>query len=327
MAEPIIVKNIVTLDDSGEFFGHSLEHIKKTNAVSLEKYRFRPGTMNLSPVTYYWADWYNRENSQWGKILSFADALGFVIINISSGSGSSLDNDWLEQAKRARNSGARVLGYVRTTFGKRPKAEVMQEIKNHVDWYNVDGVFLDEAVNGWANEQKQYIPYYQDLYDTIKEKYGDIFWVINNPGTNTVEEMVHTADVLMTYEQSAERYLNPVVPITPEHYLKYPSSKFWHVIHDVTKDNYIQVMDKVATEHADHVYLTDLSFVPSEDPQTPTVNPYASPPSDWLMERQVTWARGGLGLQKQIDTLKSDSGSSSSPSVVENPDGTVDITF
>lgn len=314
---------VLTTDERGRFKGEALSQVEESNALAVERYRFRPGQRFLSPVTYYWADWYNGETSKWGKALSFADALGFVILNISSGSGSALDADWLEQAVRARTAGARVLGYVRTTFGKRPKSEVMQEIKNHVAWYAVDGVFLDEAVNGWAEDQKPYVPYYQDLYDSIKTEYGDIFWVVNNPGSNTVEEMVSTADVLMTYEQSASNYLNPVTPVTPDHYKKYPSSKFWHVIHDVTQENYIEVMDKASKEHADHVFLTDLSFVPSDDPQTPTVNPYAGPPSEWLMDREVIWARGGLELQKQIDSIQT----GAAPAVSDNGDGTASMTF
>lgn len=314
---------VLTTDERGRFRGEALAQVEESNALAVEQYRFRPGTRHLSPVTYYWADWYNDASSKWGKTLSFGDALGFVIINVSSGSGTASDPDWVEQASRAKKSGARVLGYVRTTFGKRPKAEVMQEIQNHIDWYQVDGVFLDEAVNGWDDTQKPYIPYYQDLHDTIKAQYGDIFWVINNPGTNTVEAMLGTADVLMTYEQSADRYLDPATTVTPDFYKKYPSSKFWHVVHDVTQENYVQVMEKAAGEHADHVYLTDLSFVPSDDPQTPAVNPYAGPPSDWLLERQLIWARGGLELQKQIDSIQS----GATPSVSDNGDGTASMTF
>lgn len=314
---------VLTTDENGRFKGNALSHVEESNALAVERYRFRPGQRHLSPITYWWADWYNDDSSKWAKTLTLSDALGFVILNISSGSGTAKDADWEEQAKRAKTSGARVLGYVRTTFGERPKAEVMQEIQNHIDWYKVDGVFLDEAVNGWDDTQKPYIPYYQDLYDSIKAKYGEIFWVVNNPGSNTVEEMVSTADVLMTYEQSATNYLSPTVPITPDHYLKYPSNKFWHVVHDVTQENYVAVMDKASKEHADHVYLTDLSFVPSDDPQTPDVNPYADPPSDWLLERQLIWARGGLELQKQIDSIQS----GVAPAVTNNGDGTASMTF
>ncbi|WP_346843725.1 spherulation-specific family 4 protein [uncultured Rothia sp.] len=285
---------VAAVDDKGQLYGTPQKQVRTHAKEAVERSRLGPGTKHISPVTYYWADWYKETGSEWKKILTPGTALGFVILNISSGSGGTKQDDWAEQARRAKNSGAQVLGYVRTTFGKRPKVEVLQEIQEHIDWYGVDGVFLDEAVNGWSDEQKPFIPYYQDLYDILKDKYGSEFWVVNNPGSNTVEEMIPTADVLMTYEQSAENYLHNQFAITPGFYLKYPSSKFWHVVHDVTPENYRQVMEKADREHCAHIYLTDLSFVPSDDPQTPTVNPYATAPSDWLLDLQAAWARGGL---------------------------------
>lgn len=285
---------VAAVDDTGRLYGTPQQQIREHSQEAVTRARMGAGTKSVSPITYYWADWYQGEASKWKKVLTPGASLGFVILNISSGSGDTKQDDWVEQAKRAKNSGAQVLGYVRTTFGKRPKTEVLQEIKNHLDWYDVDGVFLDEAVNGWSDEQKPYVAYYQDLHDSLKALYGSAFWVVNNPGSNTIEEMVSTADVLMTFEQSAEKYLNSEFAITPDFYRNYPSSKFWHVVHDVTAENYRAVMEKADAEHCAHIYLTDLTFVPSDDPQTPTENPYAAPASDWLVDIQTAWARGGL---------------------------------
>lgn len=300
---------VAAVDSAGKLYGIPERQVRSHAKEAVNRGRLGPGTKSVSPITYWWADWYQGEDSKWQQTLTPGASLGFVILNISSGAGGELQEDWVEQAKRAKNSGAQVLGYVRTTFGKRPKDEVLKEVQHHINWYDVDGVFLDEAVNGWADEQKPYIPYYQDLYYSLKAKYGSAFWVVNNPGSNTVEEMLHTADVLMTYEQSAENYLHNKYAISPDFYLKYPSSKFWHVIHDVTQDNYRAVMEKADREHCAHVYLTDLSFVPSDDPQTPTVNPYAAPASQWLIDLQTAWARGGLlPYEKALDVQEQISG-------------------
>lgn len=310
-----MTKRVAAVDDtSGKLFGIPEKQIRSHSKEAVDRGRIGPGTKHISPVTYWWSDWYQGDTSQWKKILTPGDALGFVILNISSGAGGAKQDDWVEQAKRAKNSGAQLLGYVRTTFGKRPKDEVLAEVQQHIDWYDVDGVFLDEAVNGWSAEQKPYVSYYQDMYDTLKAKYGSAFWVVNNPGSNTVEEMIPTADVLMTYEQSAENYLHNQYAISPDFYAKYPASKFWHVIHDVTQANYRDVMAKADREHCAHVYLTDLSFVPSDDPQTPTVNPYATPPSDWLLDLQTAWARGGLlPYSKALDVQAQVSGGQWAP--------------
>lgn len=292
------------LDGEGNLVGAPAYHASRIAESEILKSRFNGGNHTISPVTYWWADFYEGEASDWGKTLAYANHLGFVIINISSGSGDVPSEDWKTQAKMAKDSGVQVLGYVRTDFGHRDHAEILTEIRNHRDWYDVDGVFLDEAINGWSPEQFEMINKYQYLHDTIKLRFGNDFWVVSNPGSNTVEEMIPTADILMSFEQSAENYLNSEFPVTPEHYRKYPQSKFWHVIHDVTKENYKAVLEKAGNEHVGHVYLTDLSFTPSSDPQTPAVNPYAAPPSQWLLEAQIAWSRDLMTLYERTDYLE-----------------------
>lgn len=292
--------NFAGVDALGQLTGTPRDHVKGLADLS----RFRPGSRWFSPITYFWADYYNGATSKWAAALAAGDALGFTILNINSGCGPAQDKDWVEQAARAKAAGSRVLGYVRTTYGKRPQAEVMQEIANHVAWYGVAGVFLDEAVNGWG-DQSSLVAYYQQLYPAIKAIYGEAFTVVMNPGSNTVEDMVKCSDVPMTYESYAETYLNPgTTTITPDFYYRYPASKFWHVVHNVTEANYRQVMDQAATMHAGHICLTDLRFTPSSDPQNPTENPYAGPPSQWLIDIQTAWARGVLGEHQQMLDVK-----------------------
>lgn len=291
---------VAQTDALGQLQSKPRDHV----AGLIENGRLAPGTRHVAPVTYWWADYYNAD-SKWATALTLGTAASYVILNVRNGSGTASDPDWVEQAARAKASGAKVLGYVRTTYGKRPEAEVLGEIANHVAWYGVGGVFLDEAVNGWG-DQASLVAHYQALYPKIKALYGENFTVVMNPGSNAVEAMVQASDVLMTYESYADSYVNPGSnTITPDVYRKYPASKFWHVIHNVTKDNYLNVLTAAAKNHAGHLYLTDLKFTPSSDPQNPTENPYAGPPAQWLIDAQAAWARGALGEHQQILGLES----------------------
>ena len=47
--------------------------------------------------------------------------------------------------RTAQRAGARVLGYVHTTYGVRPAAGVVADVDRYTSWYGVDGIFLDEA--------------------------------------------------------------------------------------------------------------------------------------------------------------------------------------
>lgn len=241
----------------------------------------------FSPITYFWADWYNRDSSKWLRVTR-GMPLGFVILNIGNGSGQSLDPDFLEQSKRARNAGAKLLGYVRTDYGRRDRGEILAEIRNHRDWYAVDGVFLDEGINGWG-EQESLIPAFVELYQDIKGEFGEDFTVVTNPGSNTVQTLVDASDVQMCFENSADKYLDTTFP---DFYQQYPAERFWHVIHDATVENVHAVLERATYLRAGHLYVTDDKFVPSGDPQAPASNPYDDVPSQAILDAQRYWVAG-----------------------------------
>lgn len=254
---------------------------------ALEKF-FNLRSRYFSPVTYVWADHYEGDNSKWKKYLGYPNVVGIVIINPKSGPGDDKNEDFVKQIKIARNAAATPVGYVLTGYGSRDKDEIMANIAKHMEWYNPSGVFLDEAVNGWG-DQKSKVAGYIELYKEIKSKYGEDFLVVANPGSNTVPEMLQAADVLMSFENSADQYLKDDKDylVTPDHYRTEPGYRFWHVIHDVkSEDQARKVLEKAQKSNVSHVFLTDDHFS-SDDPST---NPYDQVPSNWLLNLQTDWA-------------------------------------
>ena len=237
---------------------------------------------SLWPVTYWWTDYYSTP-SQWGTILQAGP--GLVIINPSSGFGT-YNADWLEQARRAKAAGATVIGYVLTGWASRDEAAVKAEVAQYVQFYQVDGVFLDEAVNGWAAQAGQET-YYQQLTDYFHGLYGSEFLVVSNPGANTTDAMLTGGDVLMTFEHDAAAYLSTQEVVAPSAaYMKSPSTQFWHCVYNVTTPDLArQVLARFDQAHASRLYLTD---------RTLDSNPYAAPPSKWLLDMQIAYCRGGL---------------------------------
>ena len=120
-------------------------------------------------------------------------------------------------------------------------------MRKHIEWYNVDGIFLDETISGWTAEQVALIPHYQELHDEIKKLNSRLF-VVANPGTNTIEAVLPTADIFMTYESNANQYItakdykNRDIIITQPYYRTQPKARFWHVVYGVTPENYLKVM-------------------------------------------------------------------------------------
>lgn len=246
------------------------------------------GERRISPISYWYPD-YQKADSKWNQAVTIKDNIGFVIINIDSGSGT-VQPEHIEQAKRAKAVGANVLIYLPTGYGKFDIENLRIRYADYKDSMQglVDGVFLDETINGFS-EQASLIPKYKELSKAIKQANGVDTAIVANPGSNVVEELLDSADVFMNFESSADKYLER--EITPDYCKRENSTKFWHCIFNVTKENYKQVLAKADKEHVGHIYLVD--------------NPsYGNPAAPWLQEAMRDWVFKRQNLADRVSRLE-----------------------
>ena len=294
---------------------------------------FKNGARYYSPVTYYWPDYYQDgkpgQFSKWAQTLKFRDNLGYVILNRNSGDWEAQEIDFQKQGELALGAGAKkVLFYIKTQYGaaihpddeanrgipnaaKFTKEYILEQLKRAKHWYGdlVQGVFLDEVINGW-DARKDRLPWYKDLIDTIRRENGIDFVIAINTGSNISQEVCDLDfDVCMMFEGTATKFLeeNPTSPILPDHMKAYPSTRWWAVVHSVTSDNYQKVFDKADNLAISHLYVTDGFLI--EDPQNggqwhPVGNPYENPPGAEIRELIIPWLKGYLKLKLKVDNLK-----------------------
>ena len=294
---------------------------------------FKNGARYYSPVTYYWPDYYQDgkpgQFSKWAQTLKFRDNLGYVILNRNSGDWEAQEVDFQKQGELALGAGAKkVLFYIKTQYGaaihpddeanrgipnaaKFTKEYILEQLKRAKHWYGdlVQGVFLDEVINGW-DARKDRLPWYKDLIDTIRRENGIDFVIAINTGSNISQEVCDLDfDVCMMFEGTATKFLeeNPTSPILPDHMKAYPSTRWWAVVHSVTPENYQKVFDKADNLAISHLYVTDGFLV--EDPQNggqwhPVGNPYENPPGAEIRELIIPWLKGYLKLKLKVDNLK-----------------------
>lgn len=323
--------------DPGELTGY----VKKEDLAALEgqiealiadQSPFKAGARYSSPVTYYWPDYYNeaKGTSKWAKALKAGSTLGIVILNKDSGNWDEKNEDFGKQARLALGAGAkRAVFYVKTQYGvaslpsndparagvpnpdKYTKEYILGQIAKFTEQYGdvVGGVFLDETINGWGAQAGR-VAWYKDLIDSIRTEYGKGFLIVVNAGSNLSQGVCSLDfDVAMMFEQDAAKFLteDPNTPILPDHMRSYPSSRWWAVVHGVTKDNYKRVFEKADSLPIGHLYITDGVLV--EDPDRggqwqPVGNPYENPPSEQLIRLTSAWIRGTLELELTIEDLK-----------------------
>ena len=319
----------LTKDEADKTYGKkaNVEHaLRQTNP-------FKNGARYYSPVTYYWPDYYQDgkpgQFSKWAQTLKFRDNLGYVILNRNSGDWEAQEVDFQKQGELALGAGAKkVLFYIKTQYGAaiNPDAEenraipnaakftkeyILEQLKRAKQWYGdlVQGVFLDEVINGW-DVRKDRLPWYKDLIDTIRRENGLDFVIAINTGSNISQEVCNLDfDVCMMFEGTAAKFLeeNPTSPILPDHMKTYPSTRWWAVVHSVTSENYQKVFDKADNLAISHLYVTDGYLV--EDPQNggqwhPVGNPYENPPGAEIRELIIPWLKGYLKLKLKVDNLK-----------------------
>lgn len=308
---------------------------RRVDALGAALSPFKPGERYYSPVTYFWPDYYDDgkpgKTSKWAQILKFAGSLGIVILNRNSGNWDEFNVDFKKQAELALAAGAkRAVFYVKTQYlaATLPAGDPGRDNVPNVYKYTPDyilgqidkartqygdvcqGVFLDEAINGWGTQAGR-VAAYKSLIDKIRTKYGKDFLIVINSGSNISEDMCKLDfDVCMMFEKDATAFLNeePGTPILPDHMKAYPSTRWWAVVHGVTSENYQKVFDKADKLGIAHLYITDGQL--REDPQQggqwePVGNPYANPPSSHILELVVPWLKGYLPLKLEVDDLRS----------------------
>lgn len=319
----------LTKDEAAKTYGEKADvedALRQTNP-------FKNGARYYSPVTYYWPDYYQDgkpgQFSKWAQTLKFRDNLGYVILNRNSGDWEAQEVDFQKQGELALGAGAKkVLFYIKTQYGAaiNPDAEdnrgipnaakftkeyILEQLKRAKHWYGdlVQGVFLDEVINGW-DARKDRLPWYKDLIDTIRRENGLDFVIAINTGSNISQEVCDLDfDVCMMFEGTATKFLeeNPTSPILPDHMKAYPSTRWWAVVHSVTPANYQKVFDKADNLAISHLYVTDGFLI--EDPQNggqwhPVGNPYENPPGAEIRELIIPWLKGYLKLKLKVDNLK-----------------------
>ena len=307
----------------------------KTELQSLAKEQspFKNGDRYYSPITYFWPDYYKDgkpgQFSKWKETLKFRDKLGYVILNRNSGDWENFEQDFKKQAELALGAGAkRLLFYVKTQYGvaslpsthparngvpdpdKYTHEYIKKQISFAKQWYGdlVQGVFLDEMINGWG-ETSARIPWYRTLLFELRQEYGPAFVLGVNTGTNISKEVCTLDfDVCMMFEGTAEKFLeeNEQSPVLPAHMAEYPSTRWWATIHSTKESNYKQVFAKADRLSIGHLYITDGVLV--EDPNNggqwaPVGNPYENPPSKHILDLVMPWLKGFLPLQQKVQDL------------------------
>jgi hypothetical protein len=108
-------------------------------AITVDAGGVSPGSVRMAVPAYF------APGPEWQRVIAAAPTVGMVIINPASGPGTSTDPGYAQVIAQARAAGIIVLGYVSTSYGQRPEADVIADINKYYDLYSMSGIYLAEG--------------------------------------------------------------------------------------------------------------------------------------------------------------------------------------
>lgn len=189
------------------------------------------------------AYFYPSNDSDWDRMNAAASEVPITaIMNPNSGPGSGVISNYTNAVSSLRQAGGKVIGYVASGYGNRPLNAVLSEIDDYANWYDIDGIFIDEMSNT-ANSAT--LDFYEAIYTHTKNTNAN--WdLMGNPGINTQEEYFTrpVADQLMVFESFGSNY----TAHQPSAWNgNYPSDRFVNLLHtqsdEATALDYVDVAD------------------------------------------------------------------------------------
>lgn len=184
---------------------------------------------------------------EWAWLAERAAQVELIVLNPASGPGAQSDGVILPALDRLRAAGITVCGYVDTNYGQRPIAEAIADIRRHLEWYRVDGVFFDRAAI--AAEQ---VSHYADLADRARDVGARL--VALNHGAHPIEPYADHADLLGTFEGPWSAYLEYAMPRWVR---SRPAGQFFHLLHSVPTASFSEALWLTARRHVGCAYVTD----------------------------------------------------------------------
>jgi len=151
-----------------------------------------------------------------------------AVFNPSSGPGSAKDVNIANWVAKLKNAGVLAIGYTSDNYG----ATSLSTLKTHADeyknWYNADGLFIDEFTN-----KVGYETHYKDL--TTYAKSIGMKLTVGNPGTDVPQSYIGTVDVINITEGTG------YMPISWLQYcVNCDASSGWHYKYDKRNFSYVR---------------------------------------------------------------------------------------
>jgi hypothetical protein len=207
--------------------------------------------------------------AEWAELARPGAPLRWAAFDVARGPGSRPDPLYAQVAARVRENGVPLLGLLDAAHGVRPFGELVSEASHYLDWYRVDGFYLDRAPvrPDAAADCHRVVTTLRALLEREERTAGiggiGAGHIVLGHGAHPDPVYAQLADQLVTFAGPWDRYRWSEAPQwTAEH----PPSTFVHLVHGLPELHLDSALRIARWQGAATVCLTDRTDRGGADP-------------------------------------------------------------
>lgn len=207
--------------------------------------------------------------AEWAELARPGAPLHWAAFDVARGPGSRRDPLYGEVVGRIRENGVPVLGLLDARRGTRPYAELVSDAAGYLEWYRVDGFYLDRAPIDRADA-----PECRRLVTALRTMLADAGrppHIVLGHGEHPWAGYAELDAQLVTFNGPWTRYRWSQAP---EWTAAYPRDRFAHLVHGLPKSHLETALRIARWQGASTVCLTDRTDRDGADP-------WAGLPAHW----------------------------------------------
>jgi len=197
----------------------------------------------------YPTEW--KESNELQELRKATDGQFVSIINPSNGPGYSVNENYTDGINYLYEQNITIVSYVYTSYGKRSKQDIYDDIDAYATFYGtkkLSGIFFDEIKLRDSLDEE----FVKDISNYAKSKNFD--FIVLNPGTTINQSIIdqNYYDIVLTYENAYENYVNFTNPLTSSTKTKQALA----VYNCPDKLSYADEINKAKSMNFDYIYFT-----------------------------------------------------------------------
>jgi hypothetical protein len=205
----------------------------------------RPGTVRMAVPAYF-----PPADPQWQRMIAGAPTVGMIVFNPQSGPGTAADPAYTQIIAQAQAAGIIMLGYVATSYGARPEAEVIADINSYYDFYSLSGIYFAEGP--MDSDCTPMEAMYHRMSDAVRARDSQAFLAV---GTRFCPTYIYFFDLMVQFARNWSEYQTDYAP--PSWMPANSPQRFVHFVHTVPATDAGAALSRVIANGAGWVFVTD----------------------------------------------------------------------